>query len=182
MVLHNRKLADLYRGRQQLGLGVIRTTASNPGTTSSDTAPTGVTNLTQITCPSNKGRYAIGTAAAGPGLLAGAVGQSSPNHDTWAVVAPPSTTFTGLSSVACPTSSTCELSGSAIVGNSPSVPEMLRLNGDPAGLATNSAWTPTFSTDTLPSTVTSVRKIVTPTAVLCGAICAIRRAGPIRPS
>jgi Tfp pilus assembly protein PilV len=152
------------------GAGVIRTTASNPGTTSSDTPPAGVTNLTQIICPSNQGCYALGTTAAGPVLVAGAVGQSSPQHDTWAVVAPPSTTFTGLSSVACPTSSTCEVGGSAKVGASPSAPVMLRLDGDPAGLATNPTWTPTFSTDTLPSTVTSVGKIVCPTSVLCEAI------------
>lgn len=152
------------------GAGVIRTTASNLGTTSSDTAPAVVTNLTQITCPSNHGCYALGTTAAGPVLVAGAVGQSSPQHDTWAVVTPPSTIFTGLSSVACPTSSTCEMSGLAKVGSSPAAPVMLRLDGDPAGLATNSGWTPTFSTDTLPSTVTSVGKIVCPTSVLCEAI------------
>jgi len=164
------------------GAGVIRTTSSDPGTTSADAAPAGVTNVNQVACPSDHGCYALGTTAGGPVLLAGAVGQSSPQQDTWAIVAPPSTTFTALSSVACPTSSTCEVSGSAVVGTSPSAPVMLRLDGDPAGLATSPTWTPTFSTDTLPSTVTSVGKIVCPASVLCQAIGLGDATGPTDPT
>jgi Tfp pilus assembly protein PilV len=151
---------------------VIRTTSSDLGTTSTDTAPAGVTDISQVACPSTNGCYALGTTAAGPVLLAGAVGQTAPQHDTWAVVAPAATTFTNLSSLACPTTSTCELSGSATVGLIPSAPTILRLDGDPATLATNATWSPTFTADTLPPQVTSAGKITCPTTTLCEAIAA----------
>jgi Tfp pilus assembly protein PilV len=147
--------------------GVIRTTSSDLGTTSADHMPTGVTitDVTQVACPSANGCYALGTTSGGPVLLAGAVGQTSPQSDTWTVAAPPATTLTSLSSLACPTSTTCEVSGSAAA-----TPVVLRLDGDPASLATNPLWTPTFSTDFLPSDVTSVGTITCPTATLCAAV------------
>ena len=73
-------------------------------------------HLTQVTCPSTNGCYALGTTASGPVLLAGAVGQAPHQWTNWSVVAPASTAFTSLSSIACPTASTCELTGSAVVG------------------------------------------------------------------
>jgi hypothetical protein len=129
----------------------------------------GVTDISQVACPSSNGCYALGTGAFGPVLLAGAVGQTGSLHDTWVAVTPAATTFTGLSSLACPTTSTCEVTG-AVAGLTPSVPVILRLDGDPATLATNGSWTPTFTTDTLPTTVTSVGKITCPTTTLCEAL------------
>ncbi len=148
---------------------IIRTTSSDLGTTSTDTVPSGVTDISQVACPSSNGCYALATTALGPVLLAGAVGQTGSQHDTWAAVSPAATTFTSLSSLACPTTSTCEVTG-AVVGLTPSVPVILRLDGDPATLATNGSWTPTFSTDTLPGTVSSVGKITCPSTALCEAL------------
>ncbi len=150
--------------------GVIRTTSSDLGTTSTDTPPAGVTDITQVACPSANGCYALGTTALGPVLLAGAVGQTPASNDKWVVVAPPSTTFSNLASVACPTSSTCEVSGTDVVGVAPATPVVLRLDGDPATLATNGAWLPTFSNDTLPAAVKAVGKITCPTSTLCEAL------------
>ena len=150
--------------------GIIKTTPSDLGSTSSDTVPAGVTGIAQVTCPSTNGCYALGTTSAGPVLLAGAVGQSSPLHDTWSTIAPPGTTFTNLTSIACPTSSTCELTGSAIVGAAPTSPIIIRLDGDPATLATTGTWTPTFTADSLPATVTSVGTVTCPTAGGCESI------------
>ncbi len=171
----------------------ILTTNSNFGTTSTDTVPSGpsatpITDITKVTCPSTNGCYAFGTTANGPVLLAGAVGQTAPQSDTWSIFSPASTTFSGLSSIACPAPTTCELSGSAVVGTAPSRPEIFRLDGDPASLATNAAWTPTFTTDTLPTssgnalTVTSVGKITCPTSTQCLAIAAGDSTSPTDPT
>ncbi len=51
-----------------------RTTPSSVNSLTNDTVPAGVTDLTQVTCMSNKGCYALGTSSAGPVLLAGEVG------------------------------------------------------------------------------------------------------------
>ncbi len=171
----------------------ILTTASGFATTSTDTVPSGpsaspITDITKVTCPSANGCYALGTTANGPVLLAGAVGQTAPQSDTWSVVSPASTTFSSLSSIACPATTTCELSGSAVVGTAPSRPEIFRLDGDPATLATNGAWTPTFTTDTLPTstgnalTVTAVGKVTCPTSTLCLAIAAGDSTSPSDPT
>ena len=143
------------------GTAVILTTASDLGTTTTDSPPAGVTSLSQVACPSADGCYALGTTATGPVLLAGLVGQNPSSNDRWAVVAPASTRFTGLSSLACPLTSTCEVSGTAVVGTAGATPVILRLDGDPATL------TPTFTTDTLPAVVESVGTITCPTTTLC---------------
>ena len=135
----------------------ILTTASDFATTSTDTVPSGpsaspITDITQVVCPSANGCYALGTTA-------NRARYSSPERSdkplrratTGALSSPASTTFTSLSSIACPATTTCELSGSAVVGTAPCRPEIFRLDGDPATLATNGAWTPTFTTDTLPT-------------------------------
>jgi Tfp pilus assembly protein PilV len=149
--------------------GVIRTTSTDLGTTSSDTVPASVTDITQVACPSTNGCYALGTSASGPVLLAGAVGQTAPQSDDWTVLNPTGITITGLSSLACPTTSTCEVTGSA-QGLTTTVPMVLRLSGDPATLATTPSWTPTVSSDSLPSTVTTVTTITCPTTTLCEAL------------
>ena len=153
------------------GGAVILTTNSDLGSTSPGQVPTEpsgqkITDLTQVTCPSIDGCYALGTLANGaPVLLAGAVGSG-----TWQVVAAPaSTTFNQLSSIACPTSTTCELTGTATVGTAAPQAEIFRLDGDP------SAFTPTFTTDNLPTqsnnpVVTSVGTITCPTSTECLAI------------
>ena len=155
--------------------GAIVTTSTDLGTVSADTVPNGVTDVTQVTCPTANGCYALGTTATGPVLLAGAVGQTAPQADVWTEVAPASTTFTSLSSIACPTSTTCEVTGSATVGTTPSAVEILRLDGDPASLASNAAWTPTFTVDNLPNTngsttVSSVGEIACPSSTECVAL------------
>ena len=159
--------------------GAIVTTPSDFGSVSSDTLPSNsnVADITKVVCPSANGCYALATTLVGnPVLLAGAVGQMS--GDTWIVVnpavwssAPPaSTTFTNLSSIACPTSTTCELTGSAIFGTAPSSPVILRLDGDPATLASSPTWTPTFTADGTPSDMQSVGKITCPDSTQCLAI------------
>ena len=82
--------------------GVIRTTSTDLGTTSTDPVPAPVTDITQVACPSTNGCYALGTSATGPVLLAGAVGQTAPTSDYWTVLNPTGITITGLSSLACP--------------------------------------------------------------------------------
>ncbi len=159
--------------------GAIMTTSTDLNTTAADAVPSipnVVTDITQVVCPSANGCYALGTTASGPVLLAGAVGQTGPHQDIWTEVAPPaSTTFNGLASIACPTSSTCELTGSATVGTAASAAEIFRLDGDPATLVTNPGWTPTFTTDSLPtangsSTVSSVDEVTCPTSTECLAV------------
>ncbi len=152
------------------GTGIIRTTSSDLSTTSSDTVPAGVTDITQVTCPSANGCYALGTTSSGAVLLAGVVGQAT---DRWTIVAPLLTAFPTLSSIACPITSptpTCELTGTATVGLGTATPVIMRLDGDPATLATNILWAPAFTTDTLPSAVKAVGKITCPTATLCEAL------------
>ena len=80
------------------------------------------------------------------------------------------TTFTSLSSIACPTSTTCEVTGVAILGTSSAAPVIIRLDGDPGTLSTNSTWAPTITADTLPSTLTSAGEIVCPDSAQCLAL------------
>ena len=159
--------------------GTVVTTPSDFNSISTDTLPSNsdVADITKVVCPSSNGCYALATTPAGnPVLLAGAVGQTP--ADTWIVVnpaewssAPPaSTTFTSLSSIACPTSTTCELTGSAVFGTAPTAPVILRMDGDPATLASNPTWTPTFTADVVPSDMQSVGKITCPDSTQCLAI------------
>jgi Tfp pilus assembly protein PilV len=143
--------------------GAIVTTTSDFLATSTDVLPSGVADVTQVVCPSATGCYAFATSTTGtPELLAGA-----PGTDTWVKL---TTTFTSLSSIACPTSTTCEVSGVAVLGSGGPVPVIIRLDGDPGTLATNSAWAPTITADTLPSTFTSAGEIVCPDSAQCLAL------------
>ncbi len=160
-----------YKRSAGNNVGVILTTSSDLGSTSADTPPAGVTDVTAVSCPSNNGCYAIGTTATGPVLLAGAVGQTSPSQDTWVAIAPPSSTFTSLSSVECvPTTTTCMVGDSLSVSGGASSPGILRLDGDPSALASNPSWTPTFSLESPPPALTSVGAITCPTSTECLAI------------
>ncbi|HVC67864.1 MAG TPA: carboxypeptidase-like regulatory domain-containing protein [Acidimicrobiales bacterium] len=143
------------------GGGVIVAAPSTFSAPTYDTVPAGVTDLTQVVCPSGRGCYALGTTAAGPVLLAGFVNYSG--GDVWSVVAPPSVTFASLGSIACPTSSTCELSYLA----PGAIPGVLRIDGDPDGLASNPSWMPTFTQDILAPDITSVGTIACPSAGMC---------------
>ena len=136
------------------GSGIIRSTQTGFNAPTSDTVPGGVTDLTQVTCPTSDGCYAIGTSASGGVLLAGKVGSGT---DQWSNVTPPGT-FTSMNSIDCPTSSTCELSYSGPGAG------IIRLDGDPAGLA------PTVTSDSLPGNVTSVGTIDCPASNDCLAI------------
>jgi hypothetical protein len=141
------------------------TTTSNLGTVHTDTAPAGVTNISQVACATDNGCYALGMTSTGDELLAGAVGQTS---DTWVAISPPATTFTSLSSIACaPSSSTCVVGESASVGGGASTPGILRLDGDPGTLATNPAWTPTFNLEQTPPALQSVGTVTCPNATTC---------------
>ena len=140
--------------------GLIERTSSDANSLTSDTVPAGVTDLTQATCLSNKGCYALGLSSSGPVLLAGEVG---PGTDSWSVVPHPGITFTSLNSIACPTTTTCELSYSGTSG----APGVLRLDGDPALLALLPSWTPILTSDSLPAAVQSVGTITCPTTTTC---------------
>ena len=142
------------------GNGLVYSTTSDLGTTTTDATPGTVTDITQVNCPSSQGCYAIGTTAGGPALLAGRVGSGS---DIWSVVTP-AIPFTAINSIACPTTTTCELSYATASGAG-----VLRLDGDPATLAGNSGWTPTVTVDSLPTgnIVQSVATITCPSSTEC---------------
>ncbi|HEY5108134.1 MAG TPA: hypothetical protein VII96_00840 [Acidimicrobiales bacterium] len=142
------------------GGGFIVTTSSSVNSVVTDTVPAGVTDLTQVTCLSAKGCYALGTSSTGPVLLAGRVGAGG---DRWVVVDHPGITFTGLSSLTCPTSATCELSYAGVFG----APGVLRLDGDPGTQGSSGSWSPTITSDTLPAAVRSVGTIACPTSTTC---------------
>jgi len=139
---------------------IIMSTPSSPNSLTSDTVPAGVTDLSQATCLSDHGCYALGTSNAGPVLLAGEVG---PGVDRWVVVPHPGITFTSLNSMACPTALTCELT---YVGSG-WVPGVLRLDGDPAMLATNPLWSPVIASDSLPAVVTAIGSLACPSSTTC---------------
>jgi Tfp pilus assembly protein PilV len=151
--------------------GLIDSTPTDLNSLRSDTVPNGVTDLSQVTCLSNNGCYAMGLAAGGPVLLAGRVG---PGTDTWAVVAHPGVTFSSLNSIACPTTTTCEVSYTG-PGAAPGV---LRLDGDPALLGINPLWGPTVTSDVLPSAVQSIGTIVCPSTTTCEATATGDQASP----
>jgi len=145
--------------------GLILSTTSNFNNTTVDTVPSGITDLTQVTCPSTQGCYALGTSATGPVLLAGRVG---PGTNVWANVTPSSIAFTTMASIACPMSTTCEVTYATASGAG-----VLRLDGNPASLGGNPLWTPTATPDVLPTpsnntyTVTSVGTITCPSTSEC---------------
>ena len=149
--------------------GVILTTSTNFGAVNADQPPSGVTDITSVACPSTNGCYTLGKTSTGPVLLAGAVGQTGGNSDYWTIVAPTSTTFSSLSSLACPTTTTCVVGESASVSGGATTAGVLRLDGDPAGLATSHSWTPTFTPEIVPSTLQSVGQIACPSTSECEA-------------
>jgi hypothetical protein len=148
---------------------LIMTTTTDGSALVSDTVPSGVTDLTQVVCPSNRGCYALGLSASGPVLLAGWVG---PGTDNWTTVPLPGITPSTLNSMTCPSSSTCLLSYTDSVG----APGILRLDGDPAGAKTP-PWSPGLSSDTLPGAVRTVGTVTCPTATTCLALAVGDQAG-----
>ncbi len=160
-----------YKTSAGTSTGVILTTSSDLGTVTVDSVPAGVSDVTAVGCPSANGCYALGTTSAGPVLLAGAVGQTSPNQDTWVAIAPPSVVFTSLSSLDClPSTTTCMVGESSSVGGGPSAPGILRLDGDPSALATDATWTPTFNLEGPPPGLQAVWTISCPTSTECLAV------------
>ena len=158
--------------------GVIESTTSTFAAAVADAVPSGVTDVSQVTCPSSDGCYALGTTSTGPALLAGSVGSGT---DTWTVVTPGGIPFSAMDSIACPSTTTCELTYTTTTNT----PGVLRLDGDPAGQA------PTVTIDTLPPTVTSIGTISCPssgdceataTGDLASALDATVITGPIAPS
>ncbi len=147
--------------------GLLVSTTSDLSSTTADAVPGGVTDITQVTCPTTQGCYALGSNASGPVLLAGRVG---PGADVWETISPPSVTFTALNSIACPSPTTCELAYAGSGGTA----GVLRLDGDPAGVAGNPSWMPTVTSDLLPSastgstySFTSVGTITCPSTTQC---------------
>ena len=134
-----------YRTTGGSNVGLVLSTTSDLNTTAVDSIPAGVTDITQVTCPSSQGCYALGSGASGPLLLAGRIGSGT---DVWQIVTPPLVNFLAMNSIACPTSNTCELAYAGTAGAA----GILRLDGDPAGLGGNAGWTPTVTSDVLPST------------------------------
>ena len=63
--------------------------------------------------PRATGCYALGQSGSGPVVLAGYVGSGT---DQWIVVPHPGVTLTGLDSIACPTTTTCEIAYAGIGG------------------------------------------------------------------
>lgn len=172
-----------YRRNAGVNTGVILTTASGFGSSTADPVPAGVTDVTAIDCPSANGCYALGATASGPVLLAGAVGQTSPNQDTWVVITPPATTFSALSSVEClPSTTTCVVGESASINGGATMPGILRLDGDPSAVATNSAWTPTFNLEGPPPNLSSVGAITCPSSTECLAIASGDSTSPTDPT
>ena len=163
-----------------LANAVALTTSATLRTATADTLPGNVTDLTKVTCPSAHGCYALGASASGPVLLGGAVGEGSASADRWTILSPP-TPLTALNSVACATSTICLVTGSS-AGPAPVV---LRLDGDPAALAGNSAWVPDFTTDALPTGATgttSVGTVSCPTSTTCLALATGDTAGSTDPT
>jgi hypothetical protein len=152
--------------------GAILSTSTTFAAPVSDTVPAGVTDISQVTCPSTDGCYALGTTATGPVLLAGYVG---PGTDKWSLVTPVSVAFTSMNSIACPTATTCEMTYTG-AANAPGV---FRLDGDPAGLAASSTWAPTATADILPASVTAIGSITCPSPGDCEAIATGDLASPL---
>jgi len=155
--------------------GAILSTTTNFSAAAADTVPAGVTDISQVTCPSTAGCYALGTTAGGPALLAGSVGSGT---DKWSVVTPGGIAFTSMNSIACPTATTCELTFTGAAG----APGVVRLDGDPSGLGGNPAWTPAVTADILPPTVTAISTISCPAAGACEAVASGDLASPQDPT
>ncbi len=151
--------------------GVIDTTQTTLSTATGDTVPSGVEDVTQVACPSANGCYAIGLTATGPVILAGDVGEGPGHPDTWVTLPPlANTTYTTLSSIACPTSSLCLVSGEGSVSGAAPTPGVVRLSGDPSALANTPSWMPTVSADSMPTGLTTVGQLVCPSPTLCVAL------------
>jgi Tfp pilus assembly protein PilV len=141
-------------------------TTTNFSSAAPDDGLATVTDLSQVTCPTSDGCYALGTTSTGPALLAGSVA-SGVVH--WAVVTPAAIPFSTMNSIACPTSGTCELTYTT-TSNAPGV---LRLDGDP------SARNPTVWVDTLPPTVTAIGTVTCPLSGDCEALAVGDLASPL---
>lgn len=156
------------------GSGVIYSGTGTLSSATLDSIPAGITNLTQVVCPSTDGCYAIGTSTSGtPVLLAG----SFSGTPVWQQFTDPAQTFGTLSSIACPSATTCELTGSFKTVSPPATTPaagILRLDGDPGTHAATAGTLvgPTFTLDTMPSNLTTVGTISCPatTAHICLAI------------
>ncbi len=94
--------------------------------------------------------------------------------DRWIVVPHPGVTVTSLDAIACPTTTTCEVSDAGSAGAA----GVIRLDGDPGTLAVDPLWVPSVSTDTLPTAVRSVGTLACPTATTCLATAVGDNAGP----
>jgi hypothetical protein len=152
------------------GVGAIDSTSGAISSAFKDTVPAGITNVTQVACPSNRGCYAIASNGTAPVLRAGTVTGSSA---TWTTLTVPNTTFSSLTALACPTSSTCELAGVATTTtNSTPTTTIVRMDGDPDQVASNPSWVPTFTADTLPGVTTSVGAMTCPSSSVCEALAA----------
>ncbi len=157
-----------YKANGGTDAGTILTTGSNLGTVHSDAAPSGVTDITQVACPTGNGCYALATTSSGPELLEGAVGQTSPLQDTWTAINPPSSALSSLSSIACvPTTTICMVGEVGSFEGGASAAGVLRLDGDPATVASNPAWTPTYTLEGPPPNLVLVGTITCPSASLC---------------
>ena len=114
--------------------------------------PSGVTGSPRSPVRRPTGATPSGTnTARNAVLLAGAVGQTTLQRDTWSVVAPatPRSRASPRSPAHFPPRASeraCRLDRERVT-----YPGILRLDGDPATLATNGLWTPTFTADTLPA-------------------------------
>jgi len=146
--------------------GVSFSTTTNFSSPVPDSVPAAVTDLSQVTCPTPDGCYALGTTPSGPALLAGAVASGVVQ---WAPATPPGVPFSSMNSIACPTSGTCELTYTT-TSNAPGV---LRLDGDPA------AQNPTVTVDTLPPTVTAIGAVSCPLPGDCEATATGDLASPL---
>jgi hypothetical protein len=133
------------------GVAVVESTSAPSGWTVA--TPAGVTNLTQVTCPSSSTCLAIGSGASSAVLLGG---QISGSTVTWTPdTLPPG--VTSLSQITCAGGTSCLAIGSNAAG-----PVVV------AGTATGGAQT--FVADTLPSGVTSLSQITCAGGTACLAI------------
>jgi len=133
------------------GVAVVESTSAPSGWTVA--TPAGVTNLTQVTCPSSSTCLAIGSGASSAVLLGG---QISGSTVTWTPDTLPSG-VTSLSQITCAGGASCLAIGSNAAG-----PVVV------AGTATGGAQT--FVADTLPSGVSSLTQLTCAGGTACLAI------------
>jgi hypothetical protein len=155
--------------------GIVVSEPSSGGALTAMNLPSGVSDISNVVCPSQHGCYAIGTqsitGSTAPVLLAGSVGGG---QNSWTVVNPPAgVTFTSLSSIACPQTTVCELAGEGRTsGQTVATPGILRLDGDPASASATPGWQPTITDEPLPggSQLTSIAQVVCVSSTSCFAL------------